>query len=121
MNSCVFSRSDGAGSATVRNTRGLTRSVIALMVPPLPSPPAARFDAIWSPFHRTDDFRRLRAERCFGRSFRSPASIDDMVATIDVKRLASDQARRVVRQEGGGDARSLDTERARGHEAAHRM
>ena len=35
---CDFSRSDGAGSATTRNTRGLTRSVIALMVPPLPAP-----------------------------------------------------------------------------------
>src|SRR5579862_3085739 len=34
----VFWRSDGAGSATTRNTRGLTRSVIALMVPPLPAP-----------------------------------------------------------------------------------
>ena len=32
-----FSRSVGAGSATTRNTRGLTRSVIALMVPPLPA------------------------------------------------------------------------------------
>jgi len=28
----------GAGRATTRNTRGLTRSVIALMVPPLPAP-----------------------------------------------------------------------------------
>ena len=34
---CVFSRSDGAGSATSRNTRGLTRSVMALIVPPLPA------------------------------------------------------------------------------------
>ena len=34
---CDFSRSVGAGSATTRNTRGLTRSVIALMVPPLPA------------------------------------------------------------------------------------
>src|SRR5262245_9798553 len=37
MNIWVFSRSDGAGSATTRKTRGLTRSVIALMVPPLPA------------------------------------------------------------------------------------
>src|SRR5574340_599844 len=35
---CDFSRSVGAGSATTRNTRGLTRSVIALIVPPLPAP-----------------------------------------------------------------------------------
>src|SRR5579864_2072350 len=35
---CVFSRSEGAGRATTRNTRGLTRSVIALMVPPFPAP-----------------------------------------------------------------------------------
>src|SRR5437773_5887906 len=34
---CDFSRSDGAGNATSRNTRGLTRSVMALMVPPLPA------------------------------------------------------------------------------------
>ena len=33
----VFSRSVGAGSATTRNTRGLTRSVIRLIVPPLPA------------------------------------------------------------------------------------
>src|SRR5512132_4027958 len=35
---CDFSRSVGAGSATTRKTRGLTRSVIALIVPPLPAP-----------------------------------------------------------------------------------
>src|SRR5213083_3202533 len=35
---CERSRSVGAGSATTRNTRGLTRSVIALIVPPLPAP-----------------------------------------------------------------------------------
>jgi hypothetical protein len=34
---CVFSRSVGAGRATTRKTRGLTRSVIALMAPPLPA------------------------------------------------------------------------------------
>ena len=34
---CDFSRSVGAGRATTRNVRGLTRSVIALMVPPLPA------------------------------------------------------------------------------------
>src|ERR1043166_10225321 len=34
---CDFSRSEGAGSATSRKTRGLTRSVIALIVPPLPA------------------------------------------------------------------------------------
>ena len=34
---CVFSRSEGAGSATTRNTRGLTRSVSARIVPPLPA------------------------------------------------------------------------------------
>src|SRR6516165_9861329 len=37
MNIWVFSRSDGAGRATTRKTRGLTLSVIALMVPPLPA------------------------------------------------------------------------------------
>src|SRR5262249_46258387 len=34
----VFSRSEGAGRATTRKTRGLTRSVMARMVPPLPAP-----------------------------------------------------------------------------------
>ena len=33
-----FSRSDGAGSATTRKTRGLSRSVIARIVPPFPAP-----------------------------------------------------------------------------------
>src|SRR5690242_217001 len=37
MYSWDFSRSVGAGSATMRNTRGLTRSVIALMTPPFPA------------------------------------------------------------------------------------
>ena len=34
----LFSRSLGAGKATTRNTRGLTRSVMALIVPPFPAP-----------------------------------------------------------------------------------
>ena len=34
---CDRSRSVGEGRATTRNTRGLTRSVIALIVPPLPA------------------------------------------------------------------------------------
>src|SRR5215475_12066372 len=38
MYSCDVSRYEGADKATTRNTRGLTRSVIALMVPPLPAP-----------------------------------------------------------------------------------
>src|SRR5215472_3730864 len=37
MYSWPFSRVDGAGSATRRNTRGLTRSVIARIVPPFPA------------------------------------------------------------------------------------
>src|SRR5437763_1011796 len=37
MNIWDFWRSEGAGSATTRNVRGLTRSVSALMVPPLPA------------------------------------------------------------------------------------
>ena len=34
---CDFSRSVGVGRATTRNTRGLTRSVIRLIVPPFPA------------------------------------------------------------------------------------
>src|SRR5262245_55681199 len=37
MNICDFSRSEGAGRATSRKMRGLTRSVRALIVPPLPA------------------------------------------------------------------------------------
>jgi len=34
---CDRSRSEGAGSAMSRNTRGLTRSVMARIVPPFPA------------------------------------------------------------------------------------
>src|SRR4029079_13387742 len=46
---CVFSRSDGAGSAMTRNTRGLTRSVRTRIVPPLPavSRPSNKMMARW--------------------------------------------------------------------------
>src|SRR3954451_14089900 len=37
MYTCDFSRSDGAGNANTRNTRGLTFSVIDRIVPPLPA------------------------------------------------------------------------------------
>src|SRR5689334_20153826 len=47
---CDFSRSVGAGSATTRNTRGLTRSVRALIVPPFPAPSRpSKTTAIFSP------------------------------------------------------------------------
>src|SRR5215510_7368571 len=57
MYSCDFSRSVGAGRATTRNTRGLTRSVIALMVPPLPAPsrPSKRMQT-FRPFSTTDNW-----------------------------------------------------------------
>src|SRR5262245_62233677 len=52
-----FSRSDGAGSATTRNTRGLTRSVIALIVPPLPAASRPSNTTITrSPFSRTQSW-----------------------------------------------------------------
>src|SRR5215472_471898 len=58
MYSCVFSRSDGAGSAATRNTRGLTRSVIALIVPPLPAASRPSNTTITrSPFSRTQSWR----------------------------------------------------------------
>src|SRR5262245_40762297 len=38
--------------------------------------------------------------------------IHDVVATVNVKRLAGDEAGRVVREEGGGDAHVLDTDEA---------
>ena len=49
---CDFSRSVGAESATTLNTRGLTRSVIRLIVPPLPavSRPSNTMQTLaWSP------------------------------------------------------------------------
>src|SRR5262249_20090694 len=54
----LFSRSDGAGSATSRKTRGLTRSVIALIVPPLPAASRPSNTTITrSPFSRTQSWR----------------------------------------------------------------
>ena len=59
MNICDFSRSDGDGSATTRNTRGLTRSLIALMVPPLPAAgEIVIFDRSW--------YNRAGVERVLG-------------------------------------------------------
>src|SRR6516162_7634883 len=57
MNICVFWWSDGVGSATSRKTRGLTRSVIALMVPPLPA--ASR------PSNTTITRRPVRTTHCW--------------------------------------------------------
>src|SRR5271165_1565932 len=59
---CDFSRSVGAGSATTRNTRGLTRSVIALITPPFPAPsrPSNRMQIFFCfalhPFLQFDEF-----------------------------------------------------------------
>ncbi len=48
---CDFSRSVGAVSATTLKMRGLTRSVIALMTPPLPGAVAPlEDDADFAPF-----------------------------------------------------------------------
>src|SRR5262245_36104372 len=58
----LFSRSEGAGSATRRNTRGLTRSVIALIVPPLPAP------------SRPSNSTITRAPSCFTHSCRWQSS-----------------------------------------------
>src|SRR5215475_10562551 len=40
--------------------------------------------------------------------------VDDVLAAVDIKRLAGDQARRVVRQERGGDAHIVDADEAAG-------
>src|SRR5260370_19202858 len=49
----LFSRSEGAGSATTRKMRGLTRSVMALIVPPLPAPsrPSKRMQTLRALVH----------------------------------------------------------------------
>jgi len=41
-----------------------------------------------------------------------PQLIDDVIASVDVKRFAGDKARRVVRQEGRCDADILDADEA---------
>src|SRR5215471_2727007 len=68
---CDFSRSVGAGSAMTRKTRGLTRSVIALMVPPLPAPsrPSKRMQT-FRPFSTTDSWS-LTNSTCRRASSRS--------------------------------------------------
>ena len=70
MYSCVFSRSEGAGSATTRNTRGLTRSVRARIVPPFPavSRPSNTMTTRW-PFALTHSCR-LTSSACSLRSRR---------------------------------------------------
>src|SRR5215468_9680496 len=67
----VFSRSLGAGSATTRKTRGLTRSVSARIVPPLPavSRPSKTMTARW-PLRFTHSWS-LQSSVC---SFRSSPS-----------------------------------------------
>ena len=48
------------------------------------------------------------------RSCASPWSlVDDVIAAVDIERFAGDQPRRVVRQEGGGDADVVDADQAR--------
>src|SRR5262245_43647641 len=77
----LFSRSVGAGSATTRNTRGLTRSVIALMVPPFPAPsrPSKRLQtlpplAFTHPCSLTSSTSSLRISRSWG--LRSSSSVE---------------------------------------------
>src|SRR6516225_7307291 len=54
----LFWRSDGAGSAATRNTRGLTRSVIALIAPPLPAASRpSKTTTTRSPFSRIQSWR----------------------------------------------------------------
>src|SRR5439155_111756 len=58
MYNWLFSRSEGAGSATTRKTRGLTRSVIALMVPPFPAASRpSKMTMTRSPFALTHSWR----------------------------------------------------------------
>src|SRR5262249_46767143 len=85
---CDFSRSVGAGSATTRNTRGLTLSVIALIVPPLPAPSRpSKTTQTLSPLCLTHSCSLTSStwsfESCFSYSFRfnlplrsSPLSFD---------------------------------------------
>src|SRR6516164_7617383 len=61
-------------------------------------------------------FERLR-RRLFdpGRITNGISSVHDVIVAIDVKRLAGDEARGVVRQESGGDAHIVDA-----HQTARR-
>ena len=47
--------------------------------------------------------------------------VDDVVATVDVKRLASDEALRIVREERGGDADIVDPDQAAGRSLRFRL
>src|SRR5215469_12980460 len=71
MKSSLFSRSEGAGRATTRKTRGLTRSVIALMVPPFPAPsrPSKR-RTTFSPLYLTHSWSLHSSAWSLSNSFR---------------------------------------------------
>src|SRR5215470_6790386 len=76
-----FSRSVGAGRATTRNTRGLTRSVMALITPPLPAPSRpSNTMQIFIPLSFTHSCRltssSCSSSRCFSYTLRLSLSFD---------------------------------------------
>src|SRR5213593_2104625 len=90
---CDFSRSVGAGRAATRNTRGLTRSVMALMTPPLPAPSRpSNTTQILSPLSLTHSCRltssSCSSDRCFSYTLRlsfSPALPLPMTWLLDAR------------------------------------
>src|SRR3974377_235319 len=48
-------------------------------------------------------------------------SVDDVIAAIDINRVAGDETRRVVREEGGGGADVVDTDEAAGRRLGFRF
>src|SRR4249919_4112750 len=81
-------RSVGAGNATTRNTRGLTRSVIALIVPPLP--------AVSRPSNTMQTFRPFATTHCCSltsstcrRASSSSYSFRRMRSAVAVARLSA--------------------------------
>src|SRR5206468_362205 len=88
-----FSRSVGAGRAATRNTRGLTRSVMALITPPLPAPSRpSNTTQIFSPLSLTHSCRltssSCSSDRCFSYTLRlsfSPALPLPMTWLLDAR------------------------------------
>ena len=117
---CDFSRSVGAGSATTRNTRGLTRSVIRLIVPPLPavSRPSKTMQ-IFAPVALTHSCMATsspcsrRISRSYSLRFILPASTCGRRLASPRARPSSSCSRRALRGRSIRGERALRVDRGR--------
>src|SRR5215468_11778737 len=108
MNSSVFCRSDGEGRATTRNTRGLTFSVSALMVPPLPAASRPSKMMITFSFSALTHSCRWQSSSCslrnsFSYSFRFIFEPASSFAMRNVLRLIDDPLYLAVPAQRNGD------------------